>query len=428
LILLSISLLLPLLNANRATAEANCIESEASKPEDPCEGCKVIKDKEITAAEIESLLKEKGRIKLENVQVKDRLVLSEPFDLLVAENVVFDAGMDGSRPEVASEKTDAFGRLELEKVRFRGSVDFYLAEYLDLKIRDSTFEEDAVFHSLAVPCLWLTRSSFEGQATFVSLRVAFLQLTDAKFKEGADFSGAVIAEELSAFRIHTGKPILIRWEQFGPNWYSKTSDWAIETEEEYGYMLANFEEARKQLPWLPEKPPPPQSDEAERSRLKQVEAELGFWKRNFEQLGLQIDARLANYRINELRRNHFSSYPAKASNWILEKPNGFGTNPYRPLIYSAVIILAFAALYSIRDPFIEKKATPPETPSRPKRPLVIFSLLYSIDTFIPLVTITDVKDWGWIIDANYRWVELTERLIGLGLTSLAAFSLSIYFL
>jgi hypothetical protein len=428
LFLLSMCLVVTLLQASSARAQSNCPAERLTQPENPCNGsCQVIKDKEVTASEIQRILKEKSGIKLENVHVKGRLILPERFDLVVAKNVVFDAGMDGGRPEVASEKTKASGRLELEEVSFLGSVDFYLGEYLDLKMEHSTFEKDATFHSLVVPCFWLSGSSFEGQATFTNLTVHYLQLTDVKFKEGADFSGAVIADELSALRMRTGKPILIRWEQFGETWYREGLDWAIETDKERKEFLANYEEARKQLPFLPEKPDPPLSDEDERSRLKQVEAELGFWKRNFEQLGFQIDARRANYRINEVRRDHFSSYPAKATNWVLEKPNGFGTNPYRPLFYSIVIILAFALLYFRRDPFIEK-AAPPETPSRPKHPLIIFALLYSIDTFIPVVTVTGVKNWGWTIAADYRWTELTERLIGLALTSLAAFSLSIYFL
>jgi hypothetical protein len=387
----------------------------------------LIKGKEVNASELQRLLKEKRRIRLENVHIKGRLVLSEPFDFLAAKNVVFDAGMDGSRPEVSPEKIPAFGRLELEEVSFHGPVDLYLAEYSDLKIENSVFEKDATFHSLATPCFWLSGSSFEGQATFVSLTVNFLQITDTKFKEGADFSGAVISDDFSALRLHSGKPLLIRWEQFGPKWYDQTLDWAIETDAEYREILANYDSARKKYAWLPKRPPPPMSNEEERSRLEQLEGELSFWKRNFEQLGLPIDARLANYRINELRRNHFLSYPAKATNWILEKPNGFGTNPYRPLFYSIGFILVFAFVLFLRDPFIESTA-PPKIPSRPKRPLILFALLYSIDTFIPIITVTGVKDWGWAVKADYRWVELTERLIGLCLSSLAAFSLSIYFL
>jgi hypothetical protein len=87
--------------------------------------------------------------------------------------------------------------------------------------------------------------------------------------------------------------------------------------------------------------------------------------------------------------------------------------------------LAFLLPFLRRDPFIEKEA--PEIPRRPKRPLVIFALLYSIEFFIPVVTVTGVENWGWVIAPNYRWAELTERLMGLVLTSLAAFSLSEYF-
>jgi hypothetical protein len=385
----------------------------------------VIEDKEVTDSQIQKVLESKGRIKLKNVQVKDRLVLPRTFDLFVAENVVFEAGMEGGRSELTPEDEPASGRLQVADTKFLGPVDFTGGKYLDVKMEDSIFQEDAIFHSLVTDCFWLTHSTFQGQVIFSNLDVRFLQLTDVKFNNVADFGGAVI-DDFDAVRIRTEKPILIEWEQFGEKWFRSNLDWAVETDEEYEELSAAFPEFKKLHPelGLPETYVR-LSEGAERSRLKQIEVELGFWKRNFEELGLHADARHANYRINELRRTYFSSFPAKSTIWVLEKPNGFGTNPYRPLVYSTVIILAFWLLFLRRDPFIEKET--PEIPRRPKRPLVIFALLYSIELFIPVVTVTGVENWGWVIAPNYRWAELTERLMGLVLTSLAAFSLSEYF-
>ena len=67
------------------------------------------------------------------------------------------------------------------------------------------------------------------------------------------------------------------------------------------------------------------------------------------------------------------------------------------------------------------------SPLREPRPLAAFSLLYSIDTFIPFITVTGVKDWGYATKGWSYWgIELWERLAGLYLFGAAAYSITSY--
>lgn len=113
---------------------------------------------------------------------------------------------------------------------------------------------------------------------------------------------------------------------------------------------------------------------------------------------------------------------------ILGPPSRFGSDPFRPLVISLIVIpigwLAYWILGSRWKVFV---TTTEEKPVRDKRPLGLFSLLYSIDTFIPFVTVTGVKDWGWETKGWSYWlIELPERLAGLYVFGAAAYSISYY--
>jgi hypothetical protein len=92
-----------------------------------------------------------------------------------------------------------------------------------------------------------------------------------------------------------------------------------------------------------------------------------------------------------------------------------------------VIVLLFSLYYWRTDPFIPGESKEKEPPV-PKTPLWLFSLLYSIDTFLPFVEITGVTKWGWQVSPDYRWVFLAERLVGFALSALLALTIGSYVL
>jgi hypothetical protein len=93
----------------------------------------------------------------------------------------------------------------------------------------------------------------------------------------------------------------------------------------------------------------------------------------------------------------------------------------------------FRALFSVlNSPQNRCKSTfeleDPDEAGKPKAPLWTFSLLYSVDTFVPFVTVSNIKEWGWKIADDWRWWELLEQILGFFLFSAAAYSLGSYIL
>jgi hypothetical protein len=177
------------------------------------------------------------------------------------------------------------------------------------------------------------------------------------------------------------------------------------------------------------------SDYSEHSDFSEqvTESQLLFWKNNFIGLGYVADARLVNYEIIKLRRESMDPLSVE---WVvtglLGLPSGFGTKPYRPLWVSLIVVLAFSVLYWLGNAFAKDKEDEGDgkarsnKPARPVRPSFFFSLLYSIDTFVPLVAVTGVKEWGWKTSDEYRWIEVSERIFGLVLFGAAAYSVGTY--
>src|SRR2546423_11045403 len=111
---------------------------------------------------------------------------------------------------------------------------------------------------------------------------------------------------------------------------------------------------------------------------------------------------------------------------LLSLPNGYGTSPYRPLWIGLLVICVFAVIFWMKDPFIPSDDEHP--PKKSRNPLPLFSFMYSIDTFIPIIDVTKVKDWGWEVSSPCRWITVTERLLGLMVFYSAAYSLTYYVL
>lgn len=340
----------------------------------------------LSSDDVSSRLDTLHRLVLKHVRVEGDLNLEQEVDEFTTEDVVF-----AGRVTVHSTQ----GALSFTNSQFLRPLDLYLSGVKRLEFFNCVFEEDANFHSVKTEEFWLNNSVFRGHAVFVAMKVkSLLNLADVKFEKSVDFAGAVIGE-LNETRVRTNQPIEIRWEQFGETWLHSSLSWATAVDKE-----------------------------DRRSRLEQVELRLRFWQRNFLALGYKTDALEASYQIVNLRTKYFLT-PARAEWWaalFLGLPNRYGTRPYRPLWVSLGVILLYAAIYYLSDPFVSQEGKS----HYPKTPLLMFSLLFSIDTFVPLIAISGVKEWGWYVSDGFRWVVLSERVLGLALGGLAAYSIGSY--
>jgi hypothetical protein len=100
----------------------------------------------------------------------------------------------------------------------------------------------------------------------------------------------------------------------------------------------------------------------------------------------------------------------------------YGTRPWQPVLLGLIVVLLFAVLFYWFRVFEPE----PEKIQRPISPRPVFCMLYSIDTFVPIVTTTGVRNWGWQITDRYRWLEALERAAGVALSVAATISLATY--
>lgn len=347
----------------------------------------VIEQERLTGEKLRQLLAQ-GSTHLINVQVDGDVRIgrrdAEPT-MLRANDVTFNGDFWISDPHLD---------LRFDGVRFRGNVDLYGNKLRSFDCIRCRFDLDANFHSVEFQSTHLASSRFTGDAVFANAQLGDIVLTDAVFSGRVDFIGASMDSFVGA-RIRTKNPILIDWAQFGDALLKHSAMW-----------IGVVDDPRER-----------------RSRVVQTESQLLFWKRNFEALRNELDAREANFAAIELRRTHLLNL-TDVEYWasvILELPNRFGTRPYRPLWISVVVIVLFAVVYWIKNPFTWQDGHEVSGRFRP-----VYALLYSLDTFIPLVDITGVKDWGCTLSQQFRGLELAQRLLGFVLTSLAAYSVGSY--
>lgn len=164
----------------------------------------------------------------------------------------------------------------------------------------------------------------------------------------------------------------------------------------------------------------------ERAVAQRLRREAQCWRDDLKANGRESDARHANHAAIQLNRDHvlrkWTSLDWWAA-WILELPTSYGTAPWRLLLVSIGLIVLCAVVYAVVDPFEREGDAAP----RPKNPLPLFSLLFSIETFVPVLQVTGVKDWGWHIGTSrLRWLEAFEGLLGGVLLLLAGYSLASY--
>jgi uncharacterized protein YjbI with pentapeptide repeats len=293
---------------------------------------------------------------------------------LTFRNVIFenDLNIDG-----------IFGSINFDHCRFNRNVRLYVVRSPNLIIRSS---------------------EFLGSVTF-NVDVTGFTLFECDFAKSVNLYGAKFGKTkgnaINITRITSKEPIQISWEQFGEKW------------------LQDLISSRNLG-----------DPEARESNIRHILTELEFWRDNFSRLGHKRDATEVLYQINEYVRVWVPELqPSRLERYaglLLKWPSRFGTRPFRPLWLALVVICFFAVIYWIKDPFTEKDKTKP--PTKPRRPLAIFALMYSIDTFVPAIDISRVREWGWELTPSYRWVAVAERLVGLLIVYAAAYSLTYYVL
>lgn len=236
-------------------------------------------------------------------------------------------------------------------------------------------------------------STFEEDASFADINpIGDLILYDVAFKGSVDFFSTDVLN-LNSTRLRAGSPINIRWSQFGRGWLDYSLSWAD----------AGAEQQHRKV---------------------YVETGLMFWKNNFARLGYERDEREVRFELIKFRRKHMSL--SQVEWWatsLLEIPNGFGTSPYRPLWIGLLAIDLFAVFYWRKNVFVPKD---PGNPPAYRPPLLLFSLLYSLDTFLPFLSATDARNQGFEVAPDYRGWELGERILGLVITLLSAYSIGSY--
>ena len=149
----------------------------------------------------------------------------------------------------------------------------------------------------------------------------------------------------------------------------------------------------------------------DKSAFNKLRREALCWKANLEATGRNADALDANHAAIEVNRDHVLAKwrPKWLAAWAFELPTNYGTDPYQLLLITLIVIALCAIIYAAADPFVEVETGK----GRPKAPLLLFGLLFSIETFVPVLQVTGIKDWGWEIKTSgWRWLEALEGLAG----------------
>jgi hypothetical protein len=329
-----------------------------------------------------------------------------------AQHVRFSGGLYASTPEsprpgvershVVSEDVKR-GTIEIHGSIFEGPVDFYHAQISELTLVACEFKSTVSLHSVRTTYLNADDSTFHDRVTLVNSRITKdLYLVDVGFLGYSNFSGAVVGGRTDLLRVYSSAPIQIEWALLGDKWLSRWEGWATD----------------------------PTQDSAEaKSRQRQIESELRFWKRNFDALGQKRDALEVNRELILFHRRHFLDR-SQLDWWLsyfLDWPNNYGTQPYRPVSVGVLVIVFFAFVYFLLSVF-ESTSTTPSVHSMAKSTRIGYSIIYSLNAFIPLVKLVDEDKWGWRISKGYRWLELSEKGLGLIITLLAAYSVTSYVL
>jgi hypothetical protein len=353
---------------------------------------------------IAKLESEKGRIDLENVRIEGFLDLrGVPSEKIRASNVQFAGGIDASLPiEVAGLESIPRPGMDLyfRDVVFEGPVTFRLDKFKKLECNDCTFEGTLDISSASADDVFFRGTRFEAPALFTYLDVGkTLEVSSSHFEAHADFTGVHFGD-VKLNQLTAAQPIQIRWEEFGDRWMDQRMDEAASAPEKDRDDLYN-----------------------------QVELDLRFWQQNFTALGQGRDARQVYRERVELQRDHFLDWTdgEKWEAFYMGAGTAYGTEPYRAVGVVALIVVAFAVLYRVVDPFV------PADPAAPDKAIhrwskSVFAFLFSVDAFVPFAVATGVKDAGWAVRGGWKWAVILERTLGSIATVALAYNVGAYLL
>ena len=301
----------------------------------------------------------------------------------------FEVVLEGSRLNDAMVVAGRGGGVAMFLTRVKVAAPSTIDGIASFVCQRCAIDSNLTFRDLRAKVFTLADTSGAGSLTVTGGRIEQLLSTGSRFEQPVDLERATIDQfDLECLPSQT---VFVRWEQFGEAWVDRR------VKEANGDKLA----------------------------LNRLRREALCWKANLEATGRGADATDANHAAIKIDRDHILSRVSLGwlAAWALELPNGYGTDPYRPLLISLVVVLICALVYALADPFVEKEANN----SKPKKPVALFALLFSIETFVPVLQVTGIKDWGWQIDESpLRWLESLEGLAGGVLTLVAAYSVASY--
>lgn len=346
----------------------------------------------------------RGEITLQNEQIDGFLDLRNvPSNKIRASNVRFIGGIDVSLPlEVSG--LEAVTRLGMDfyfkDVVFEGPVNFRFVQFDKLECVNCTFAGTLDLTSVNAKHMYFRGSRFEAPVLFGYVEASeVLEVSSSHFEGHAEFTG-VQSSTIKFTHLTTAQPIQIRWEEFGERWLDLRMEEAASAPEG----------ARKPL-------------------YDQLDLDLRFWQQNFSALGQGRDARQVYRERVELRRDHFLDW-TDAEKWeafYMGAGTAYGTEPYRAVGIVMFVVLAFAVLYRVVDPFV------PADPARPDQAIhrwskSVFAFLFSVDAFVPFAVATGIKDAGWAVRGGWKWAVILERTLGSIATVALAYNVGAYLL
>jgi hypothetical protein len=344
----------------------------------------------------EQLMKEMrdGDAKLqEGSVVAGRLVLQDGVALR-AEGAVFDGPVVAAPVSPDTPRPDTLGSLYLSGSHFKDSTAIAELSFDTLDCTNCTFDRDADFHSLYVKRMLLDWAVFKGAAGFIAMNLdGPLSLRDVRFEKTVSFAGASL-EEFEGARLQAAQPIVISWSQFGNEWAARRRAFV------FGLKSGNNRDAH----------------------AAQLREEFRFWRRNFEELGLEEDAREANYALVKLeRREDFVVYKLNTyAPYVLALASGYGTDPYRPFWVAVGAIILFGFIFW---PIGFQELGPNgRIIAVPGRYWLPFGMAFSVQTFVPFLKVSGMKEWEL---RRLWWLAPTESVIGVIVFGVAAYSAAV---
>jgi hypothetical protein len=259
------------------------------------------------------------------------------------------------------------GWAEFHHCTFAGEADFRsLHAGEGFKLVDCKFAKDALFRGASFTKRWDA-----GSSHFAGL----LDLSKAKLHDFAYLEGITVGEgHTIAFHNALAERILIRTEQVEGRLASEKAGEYQKAMEEYGLLKRVFEGLHRyeQEDWA-----------FYRFKINQRRSRPRSWKKPWSKL-------------------------AEALDWLfLDLGCGYGTNPFRAVTMSGVLILIFALIYMVDVTALPIEKNPFQSPMTDPLNRVMLGLMTSVSVF--------TSGFGSMRDAAQGWMNLpliVESLLG----------------